>query len=444
MEAYIPMGLPILALAILGVLMREKTMWQWGLAVLLSPLLFIFIVTNIDQSSQVNDTEYLGAYMQAAIYYEPWDEEVPCTHMKPCTHSYTCPEDKPKPESSDKKSPSKPSSSSSKSSGKRSGLIPAKDASLIPVSYDPSKWGVTLQEIKTCYKHANDGPEHAYDVDYHEATWSGSDSNGNDYSFTRGEFEELAQRWQKREFVAMHRSYHSINGNAYRTNWDNKEINLEPITMTSTYVNKVPASNSVYRFVDISPEEKVRYGLFDYPPVPRRNQKVILGEAGTNQLDAEFKFQVINSLLGKPLQIHVFVCIFHNQPLDAALKQEQLWQGGNKNELVICIGIDDAYAVQWCKAFAWDSDTKSLGSRNGNGRLKIDIREFVAEQKTLDLVGLADWLRPQIESTWVRREFTELNNSLHVPLTGTALLWIWILTTLLSAGGVIGNWLMRR
>src|SRR5205085_340115 len=124
------------------------------------------------------------------------------------------------------------------------------------------------QSCSTCYRHL-------FDVDYHPARWEGIDSNGTTFELNQYGFETLAARWQRREFTDLHRSYYRINGNAYVTVWDNREETLEAVTTAHTYKNKVPASTSVYRFADITPEQKTRFGLYDYPPIQGWNQTVI-------------------------------------------------------------------------------------------------------------------------------------------------------------------------
>jgi len=114
---------------------------------------------------------------------------------------------------------------------------------------------------------------------------------------------------------------------------------------------------------------------------------------------AQRKFQLINGYMGRSKQLRVWVLLFKNQPRDAGHLQEALWIGANKNEFVITIGVDSQYNVEWSHVFSW-TETE---------RLKIDTRYYVEEQEELDLVALADWLKPRLRKQWERREFAEFD-----------------------------------
>jgi hypothetical protein len=86
----------------------------------------------------------------------------------------------------------------------------------------------------------------------------------------------------------------------------------------------------------------------------------------------------MNALLGRKHQIRVWVLLYRDQPRDISKRQEALWKGGNKNELVICVGLNKANEFQWAEVFSW---TKRED-------LKVSVRDYIQAQKKLDLVAL--------------------------------------------------------
>jgi hypothetical protein len=81
-------------------------------------------------------------------------------------------------------------------------------------------------------------------------------------------------------------------------------------------------------------------------------------------LDDDFKLvnellelQVVNSLFGASREVRVFLIVFKNQPRDAGYIQERYWEGGNMNEIVVCVGIDENENVKWGHVFSWTEST---------------------------------------------------------------------------------------
>jgi hypothetical protein len=101
--------------------------------------------------------------------------------------------------------------------------------------------------------------------------------------------------------------------------------------------------------------------------------------------------------------------------------QEQHWKGGNKNEFVVCIGVDKNMKVKWCRPFSWTKKSLPL----------IRTRNFVQEQEKLDLISTSNFLYGEIEKNFVRRKFSDFNY-LTVELTERQLKWLFIITFILS------------
>jgi hypothetical protein len=236
---------------------------------------------------------------------------------------------------------------------------------------------------------------HHSEVIYHPPVWDVIDSNGLTVIVASHEFENLAKEFKERKFVWMAHGY-TIHGNAYIANWPKTEETMKPVTTSHTYQNRIQCSDSVFKFPKVTKEEKKLWGLHDYPPIQGYTQKSILG---IDDAVAERKVSLLNAKLGRSKQIKVFICVYKNQPMDAAIKQMNYWEGGNKNELVLNIGIDDENEVTWGYVFSW-SEAEVF---------KVEVRDLITDQKKLNLGELVDKLYPLVESEWQRKHFKDFN-----------------------------------
>lgn len=281
------------------------------------------------------DKEYWGGWLTQASYYEPWDERVSCCHLRYCTDS----------------------------KGK---------------SY-------------VC------GTEHTYDVAYHGPVWELYDSNRHTWSVDQATFDKLCAEWRSRVFVNLHRRYHSINGNEFRSTWDGKYETLHPTVVTHTFENRIAASDSsILRTQDVSAEERAALELFEYP-ASSFFTPCVLGYAHPGNMDLD----KMNAMLAAKEQIRVWLLCYHNKPRQAGLSQENYWKLGKKNELVVCAGLDKDEKIQWAHVFSW-SEREDL---------KIEVRQWLEDRtgKTLDTHQFAEYLRPEIEKKWKRREFADFS-----------------------------------
>lgn len=188
-------------------------------------------------------------------------------------------------------------------------------------------------------------------------------------------------------------------------------------TYKGLYINYVVNSNSIFRKEDLEKEDVENYGLIDYPEFESRylEQDVvlrspILPEWVQFPSEAQRAFQLINAFAGHKHQIHIFILMFDAaQGIASALKQQAYWKGGNKNEFVVCLGVDFSnidpqksvsentpLMVKWCKAFSWCDAPK----------LESATESYFIENKELHLLAFAEWLRGHI-GLWKRKEFKD-------------------------------------
>lgn len=380
MLIWFAMVIPVVISGGLYFVFKKKVLWWEMFIPFVASFILIAICKYSTESVQVHDKEYWGSYVVRAEYYEPWDEEVSCRHPKYETRTTT------------------------------------------HTDADGHTY-TTSEEVFVGY-------EHAYDVDDHPASWQVVDSLGVGFSIDESYFHQLVRQFGNKTFVDLNRDYHSQDGDEYVTEWEGRDETLEPITTIHSYENRVQASSTVCNYEHVDPKD---YKLYDYPKVDGLYCPIILGYHAPERANAEAAYQRINAKYGSAKKIRVWVLVFVDKPRDAGLDQEGYWKGGNKNELVITIGITKSREVRWVHVFGWSK----------NELLKIQTRNFVRSQKQLDLVSLAQWLEPEIRSLDqpFRRDFREFSY-----LTVDPPIWMVSLTFLLTFALNIGIsfWLVEN
>lgn len=369
--------LPLLLAGVLYVGWNHKITW-WELCIqLVVPIILIACAKGCIETSQTQAMEYWGYSMSAAEYYEHWNEKVSCRHPISCSH----------PEYS------------TDSNGKR---------------------------YQSGWQHSNDGYYHAYDVDEHEAYWQGICSSGKTLSIDQNTYNRLVGQFGNNTWVNLHRKFHTRNGNKYVARWQGEWDRCEPVTEDHSYENRVQASSSVFKFAEVNPKD---FDLFEHPRIVGYTQRCVLGNPGPSTVQGEKKLAYLNATLGSSRQVRLYVLVFKNQPLQAGINQETYWKGGNKNEFVTCVGVNDSYEVQWSYVFSW-SEIEIL---------KAEAKQKIIDQKQLDLVAYADWLSEAIPAKWQRKNFHDFDYlTVDPPLS--SVVWTFVLTLLVSIG--LGLWVI--
>jgi hypothetical protein len=350
---------------------RSRIVW-WEIALLLAVAGVVFTLSRVVLINyNTTDTEYLGSYAVEVQYDEPWDEWISQTCYRKCC----CTTD--------------------------------------------SKGAETCgQEPYDCsYRQ------------YHDAEYRKIDQLGAVYPIDKVEYEQLCRQFATtRQFVEMNRDYYTEDGNRYACHWSGVRARLAPLTRTHRYENKVQAAHSVFQFVPVSLAQKAQYQLFEYPYINDHDlQPAVLSRRPLNYLTQVRPYDELNALLGASKQVRVFVLLFENQSREAAIWQRNYWEGGNKNELVVCIGLNPQGQVSWCEPFAWEDRPLA----------EIKIRDLFQHQGRLDLLGAAPVVEDIILKDWHRKQFMDFAY-LEIELSATQLISLYLLVIVSSLG--FGTW----
>lgn len=366
--------IPLIFVVFLIIFFREKVVW-WEYLVLTLPSFAISAAIYFGMVSySESDTEYFGDYVTEIRYYEPWNEYI----HKTC--SYT----------------------TSSGSGKNR---------------------VTTTHYYDC----------SY-VDYHEEKFTQVFSTGGELDISKKEYNRLQSQWIKTRnvFVDLNRHYHSIDGNMYKLAFDGIREHSKTKTVLHSYKNKIKASQSIFGFTNIEPEDAKKMGLHNYPELidqkdndffgGTNNQNPFIGYKPTkNELT---RWQFINGYYGPREQFRTYLLFYYNQPQSIVEDQKDYWQGGNKNEMVLCFGIDSiTKKIQWFDAFSWcDKPT-----------FEVNFRNYMSGKEKLDLMKLADFTEYGARNYWERKNFEDFEY-LKVELTNNQLIWLFLIIILFNLG----------
>lgn len=370
--------IPVIAAIMMLLLFYKKvTWWEVSLPILCS-FIFIMLFKFSVKTIAVRDTEFWGSNVIEARYYEPWSTWVEAT----C--SYCCSTDK-------------------------NGSC-----------------------TSTCY----------YDCSYcssHSAYWKAYDDAGNSWDISESYYKYLMDKWMTTPvFNELNRSINhhgrscGVDGDMYAIRWKHDGVLTEEAAVTEhSYTNRVQTSHSAFSLPYISKKQAKLYGLYDYPEFYNHyKQRVVLGLDsiyGKYMVDAyEQYFQYVNGYYGKSAKVKFFVCLFYDKPITIAFNQEAYWDGGNQNEVVICIGLNKkTKKIDWVRPFGWTDNKKIL----------VNFREDISNLKYFDPQLVFRILEKNvIENKGIYKNLDKDFSYLEVELTNWQLFWLYLLTILITIG----------
>ena len=335
-------SLPFIIAVLLLIFFRNQVTWFEYIGLIVISILFTLMFRGIFVSINESDTEYWGGYMTKIRHYDDWDEWV----HKTCTRR-------------------------------------------VPAGRDSK--GNTIYRTET------------YDCsyrDYHPERWTYTDNYGSEHYFCdKEEFDRAMAElgYPKMVFVDMHRHYYTKDGDAQDYYWDGTFENSRTLTTWHTYTNKVIASRSIFRFEDIDKEKAKELGLFEYPEIQDYDQKSLLG-VRLDRLTMK-KIKYLNGTFGSKYQFRMYILVFKDKPLVISEQQKSYWQGGNKNEFVLCLGYNTkTHKIDWCNPFSWCDSPK----------LEVATKRYFREHPNLNLMGYCKWLEKNI-NLWKRKEFKDFD-----------------------------------
>lgn len=243
--------------------------------------------------------------------------------------------------------------------------------------------------------------EEEYDcsyVDEHPERWIAYDNDGSEIYLNEDEWTRIKNKWKVPSiFVDMHRHYYTIDGDAQDYVWDKRKETIETYTQTHSYRNYIANSQSQFKLRDISHNEAKELGLYDYPDINGNEQNPIVGYTKYITKHDVKEIQYLNAIYGKSRQFRTFVLIYADKSPAIVEDQRCYWQGGNKNEFIICVGIDGkTNELKWLNGFTWMEDETML----------LRCRDEMIQKSKFLIKDYSQWIQKNIK-LWKRKEFKD-------------------------------------
>lgn len=245
---------------------------------------------------------------------------------------------------------------------------------------------------------------------------------------SRTRYEYLLKKWNAEpQFFELGRSINfrgscGKDGDAYNIAWDGQVLTSEAFVWEVPFANPVKASHSAFKFEDITKDQADTLGLYHYPAFfDLYRQPGVLAKDFRFKESVYRQFEYLNGNLGPAKKVKVFTLLFKNKDIHLAALQEQYWEGGNQNEIVVCLGVDDKLNITWVKPFSWCD----------NKRLHVDLREDISEMGVFDPSAVLKIYERVINKEFKYKSFSDFNYLKFEP-TVTQLLWVIFVTVFVS------------
>ena len=279
-----------------------------------------------------------------------------------------------------------------------------------------------------------------YDCSYCDEngpSWEVENYNGETFDVSEAFYKQLRKRWNSPEtFVELNRDieYHGTcgsDGDMYEINWDLSPITAEQTVSSHSYENRIQAAHTAFDFPEVSEYDVKQYKLYDYPEINGFgfSQDVVLGEDSIKWLSkkekawAERLMQFSSGYWGHNKHGKIWILLYQDLPQTSALMQEAYWDGGNDNDIVICIGLSSkSKELQWTKVFSWTPKRKIL----------VDLREDIMNTKYLNFLKIQKILDKRMPK-FKRKDFKEFSYITVEPPTW-AVVVTFIITILITFG----------
>jgi hypothetical protein len=196
----------------------------------------------------------------------------------------------------------------------------------------------------------------------------------------------------------MHRHYYTINGDAYFSAWGNVIGNIYPYFTSHTFENRVRVSNSIFK--DMEVDTSVYKSLPVYPEEKNNYASAyVYGKEfnGQEVKSANSELVAYNALLGSSKQIRMIVVLLKNKSFDYSDAIRKAWANGKKNELIVCVDVDDSSHIEWADIISWtDSEV-----------LKVYLRNDIIDLKHLCYGCLNATIVADVNKYWQRKHFRD-------------------------------------
>ena len=360
------LSIPFVVAIFLLIFYRKETVW-WEYLLLIIPSLLVTLGFEwIFKKANMSDTEYYGDYVVRIRHEDAWNEWI----KKTCTRK-------------------------------------------VPDGKD--------EDGNTKYR------EERYDCSYceeHPERWIFYTESGACIYTSEKIWEGIRKKLNSPMiFIDCHRDYYTKDGDAQEYKFSGDWKRSQPVTWARSYDNPVMGSRSLFGFRKISEEEADSFGLFKYPDIMDIDQSPVLGIRLPEQEDLALRR--LNARCGRKYQFRLYTIFWKDKDPEISGLQRAYWQGGNKNELVVCIGLSgNTRKIDWVRCFSWEDSPV----------LSVKVRDWLQNQKTYNTDAYVKYVESLLTSgQWHRKQFKDFDY-VSVELTDLQVIVLLILTLIYNIG----------
>jgi len=381
-------GIAIITAIILLMFFKKYVVWWEILLIILVPTILSFGEKALVDIASVSFTEYWGDEVAYVVEEEPWNEWVSQT----CSESYPCGTD---------------------SKGNTTYCTRTYDCSyqddVGPKWYVMTKLGIYIGISENKYEKLKKqfGGNRV-------KTKTRRNYSKNDRCVSSSGTKFQGQRVGNMSYV-------------WRVNWDKMYDTQEPIVTIHTYENRIKSSDyTVFNFIEVTDEKADSLKLFKYP-IFDRDYFTYPSVLGWNNKKVQKEYQKINGALGYDKQVRIWVLIHKTTDETIGDMQENYWVGGNKNELVINIGVDGENNIVWNRVFTWSNSAGMVSN----------IHKYIQGKKLneKDMLDIASYVKGEVNNRWERLSFEQFDYlTVEPPLWAVVMAYVFTLMVCVGLG----------
>ena len=245
--------------------------------------------------------------------------------------------------------------------------------------------------------------EYCYRTEYYTEThgpyWYSIDQYGDRHSISQSEYNQWRRTWDTEKKIGHNRGSsagfsRSISGDIFSCKWTGEFEEMFPWHSIHSYENRIRSSHSVFRTIEPTDEMVEAWPR----PADERDPTPIHGFGVSIAEEDQLFMERVNCLLGPVYEIHTLIYLFDSSQYSRGITDEILsaWDGPNKNELCIFIGVDDNKNVDWIRVESWADNTQFHG-----------MIESSFLNKGLRIRSLGTYIQTNIGGNWERKSFEE-------------------------------------
>jgi hypothetical protein len=303
------------------------------------------------------------------------------------------------------------------------------------VFYEPWNEEVTVTKTRTVTDANGHEHEEKYkttEIKYHSEEYTYcTNTVALERNINKQTYDKIKARLKtKAIFKDLHRDYHTNDGDAYESYYDNSYEHIYTVTEEESYLNRVRANPyTIFGYTKISKEKADSLGLYEYPEIKSIDQCPVIGKKLPYWQEHAIRY--INGRYGKEKQFRLYILLYENKKPEIAEYQKSYWYQGNKNELVICLGLKGD-SITWCRGFSWCDEPI----------LEIKSRDYFITHPKLNLYRYSKFIEANLKH-WHRKEFKDFDY-ISVEFSGVQTLVLILLMLISTIGTYVIVWKQNR